>query len=305
MRISVTIFWLAIASSARAQEAPPPEEPPPEQPPPPEEPSVVQARERLERGEELFAHGDYDGALAEYESAYQIIGEHPTRYMMLYNIARAHERRFRYDLALQYYRRYLDEGGERAPRREAVLGTLETLEGLLSTIHVRVNVEEAEVWREDRQVGVAPGDVLVPGGRHALEVRAAGYETARREVQIAARAEETLFVELRPLAEEYRGFDPAIFFGVVAGAGASLVAGAVVGLYAVVRRGELLEMSERMREDRRDEMRAITITADVLMFGVTGLLLGAALVIAFLTDWRSEESSRAIRVGPGALEVVW
>lgn len=43
-----------------------------------------------------------------------------------------------------------------------MLATLESLRGLLGTIHVEVNTE-AEVWLGDRIVGTAPGDVLVRG----------------------------------------------------------------------------------------------------------------------------------------------
>jgi tetratricopeptide (TPR) repeat protein len=251
-----------LATSVRAQgpeEAEPaPAEPPAEEAAPaepaPSDPALAEARERLARGESLFAEGDHDGALAEFERAYEIVGEHPVRFMILYNIARAHEREFRYDLALRYYRRYLEEGGPDAPRREAVTASLETLE----------------------------------------ELRAPGYETVRREIQIAARSEETIFVELTPLAQQYRGFDPVIFASVLAGAAASAIAGGAVGIYAVVRSDELRRPTVTLtREERQEQVRRLTITADVLLFGVTGLLLGTAIALAFLTDWGGEPEEHA------------
>lgn len=83
----VLVLALAASASARAQ---------PEQ-------SLDEADERVEEGERLFAQGDYDGAVAQFERAYELVGAHPQRYLILYNIGQAHERRFRYDLAMRYY----------------------------------------------------------------------------------------------------------------------------------------------------------------------------------------------------------
>src|SRR5262245_49727578 len=96
----------------------------------PDPPNVVEAREHIQRGTELLEDENYDAALSEFERAYQLVGEHPARYLILFNIARAHEHRFRYDLALRYYHRYLDEGAEHAERRDDVEAAIHRLEGL-------------------------------------------------------------------------------------------------------------------------------------------------------------------------------
>jgi len=280
-------------------------------------PHVAEANERVARGEALFEQGDYDAALAEFERAYELVGEHPARFMVLYNIARAHERRFRYDLAMQYYRRYLDEGGPDAPDRAAVQGAISTLEGLLATVHVRVNVPEAEVWAQDRRVGTAPGEVLLPAGRHALEVRAEGHQPARVEVQLAPRTEQTLELELEALAEEFRGIEPAFFWTATIAAGAAALAGAGFGTAALVRRGEIDDQLDdpveriHVGEDDRDGLRRLMLVADVL-FGAAVLFGGTAVVFAFLTDWdgpAEEEGVASVRpwlaVGGGGLEVTW
>jgi tetratricopeptide (TPR) repeat protein len=281
----------------------------------------AEANQRIEHGEQLFNEGDYDGALAEFERAYEIIGEHPNRFMVLYNIGRCHERKFRYDLALQYYRRYLAEGGAGAPDRAQVDASIRQLEGTLATITISSNVS-AEVWSDDRQIGVAPGDVLVPGGRHVIELRASGYGPERREVQIAPRDHSSLSFELI----SYGGVEP-LYFGLFSGlAVLTAAAGAGVGIYALMRRDELeQELMDPIRmweigDAEEREMETLTIVADVL-FGTAGLFAITAIVFAVFTNWGEETSSEqaqalvepelrfAPMLGPnvagGAMEVLW
>ncbi len=278
-------------------------------------PHVAEANERIERGERLFAQGDYDAALSEFEQAYEVIGDHPARFLVLYNIARAHERRFRYDLALRYYRRYLDEGGPDAPRRSAVESALQTLEGLLATVRVRINVPEAEVWLQDRQVGTVPGDVVLPAGRHALEFRAEGHQTGRVEVQLAPGTEQTLELTLEPLAEEFRGIAPTFFWTATTAAAVTAVLGAGFGVAALVRRRRIDDRLDdpatriRVGQDDRDAIQTRARVADVL-FGAAVLFGATALVFAFRTDWGDEsDDGVALRLrlgGSGAdLEVRW
>lgn len=273
-------------------------------------PNVREANERLARGEALFEQGDFDAALAEWERAYEIIGDHPSRFVILYNIARAHERRFRYDLALRYYHRYLNEGGTDAPRREAVEGSIATLEGLLATVHVRANVA-AEVWVEDRRIGDAPGAVRLPGGRHVIELRAAGYEPAREEVQVAPRTEATLELELSPLAEEFEGVDPGFFAASLVGAGVSLLSGVGFGTAALVERADVDARNDdplgmtTVGPDDQDRIRAFALTADV-SYGAALLFGATALVFALLTDWDGEaEGAREAAWSRSPLEVRW
>ena len=178
------------------------------------------ARHAAQQGIDLFNVGDYEGALFEFERAYSLWAGHPKRFWMLDNIGRCHEQLLRYDRALDYYRRYLREGGAAAKDRAAVEATIATLERLLGTLAVRSNVS-VEVWVDDRQVGVGPGDVRVPFGRHAVELRAAGFETAKLEVIVGARQTTTVERTLQPLTTAW-GLEPWYFYG-----GAALTVGAL------------------------------------------------------------------------------
>ncbi len=277
---AMAIVALLTTTQARAQEATPvqPAQPaaaeaPAEAAPPP---NVAEANERVGRGEQLFEQGDFDAALAEFEQAYEIIGDHPARFMILYNIGQAHERRFRYDLAMQYYGRYLSEGGPNAPDRVQVQASITALEGLLATLHITSNVP-AQVWVEGRMMGESPGDVLVPAGRHVVEVRADGYAASQQEIQIAARTEQSLEFSL---SESFAGLDPAVFWIFAASAVAVGLAGGGVGIAALLRRSDIdAQLDDPARryllgDNERNELEGLALTADNGFGGA--LLLGVS-----------------------------
>lgn len=270
-------------------------------------PNVVQARELLARGNLLLEQGNFDAALTEFQQAYDVVGDHPVRYVILFNIGKAHERMFRYDLALEYYHRYLNEGGPQAEDRASVEATIQTLEGLLATLVISVNVGQAEVWVDDRQVGTAPGRIRIPGGRHVVELRATGYTSAQQEVQVPARTEQPMNFVLEELAEEYRGLTPIVFWS-TAGAGvAAFAIGGVFGILAVAKRGDVddqladpVAMFDGGRlEEQRASIQDLALIADIFFIG--GAVLGVgALVLAFLTDWGGAPEEQPVVVAPTA-----
>ncbi|MFK7992265.1 MAG: tol-pal system YbgF family protein [Sandaracinaceae bacterium] len=153
-----------------------------------------EARTRFQQGVALARAGNCRGALAELAASYELFPRPNT----LFNIAQCQEELHRYDLAVSAYERYLEAAPEDDPERATVTATMRALRNLLGTIRLSSNTV-AEVWLDDRVVGESPGDVLVPGGAHVLELRATGFLPERREVQVAARR--TVEVEVT-LAEE-------------------------------------------------------------------------------------------------------
>lgn len=272
----------------------------------------TEAKKYFERGVQFFEAGNYDGALTEFERAYNHMRGHPKRFFVLDNIGQCHERQFRYDRALEYYRRYLKEGGEAAEDRAVVEATIRTLEGLLATLTIRSNVP-AEVWVDERLMGNAPGDVLVPGGLHVVELRAAGYEASKKEVNIAARERQTHAFTLNELSQ-YEGLSPFYFYGGVALTAASLTTGSYFGLKArsedqavrdrIEKEGEFAASSEDEKRVKRLALAADICFASAAVFGVGTTLL------YFMTDWGDSADERppeATRVegsiGPDALGV--
>ena len=259
---------------------------------------VREARERVNRGEELFEQGNYDAALVEFQQAYDVIGDHPRRYLILYNIGQCHERSFRYDQALRFYHEYLEEGGEDAEGREAVLESIESLERLLATVRVEVNLPRAEVWVDERAVGTAPGTIRIPGGVHTVQVRAEGHLPVQHEVSIPAGGERTLEFTLERLPERFRGLHPTYFWTSLGLTVVSLGIGIGVGVSAFQAHNEvdrrLGDETERwdVTQQDIDQIGDRALAAD-LLFGAAALFAVGTVIFGVLTNWDDDEASGA------------
>lgn len=238
---------------------------------------------RIAQGEALFAAGNYDASLAEFEQAYQLLESTPYRYILLWNIGQCHERLFRYDRALEYYRRYLDEGGPEAEDRGTVEATMRALDGLLGTVHLETNVEGAEVWVDDVLVGTAPADIRVTGGRHTIELRAPEYLAGRREIQIAARGNLSESIVLEVITDSR--IEPT--WAVLSGAIAVAAAGVGIGFWVFAQDQWNGTRGIDLGDGARERIAQSQLTGDLLM-GTAGLFAVTAVVLGFFTRWEGD-----------------
>jgi tetratricopeptide (TPR) repeat protein len=249
------------------------------------------ARELTLRARERFEAGDYEAALSEFTRAYDMLQADPRRAALLNNIAVCHERLFRYDLALRYYQRYLQEAHTDAHDRAEVEAVIRGLRDLLGKLHITSNVR-AEIWIDDRALGFAPGDVEVPAGTRVVKLQASGRQPQQRELKVVARVTQTVHFELEPLPE-YHGLKPAYFW---AGVGLTAVAGVVgagLGLAALAkqRENESLQDDQLLVPEDEDKKRNLGIAADV-SYGATAMFAVSATVLYFLTDFRGASDHR-------------
>ena len=263
---------------------------------------LAEARRRFEQGVALARAGNCDGAIAEFNASLELV----RRPVTLYNIAQCQERLHRYDLALATYRAYLDEAPTDASDRGAVENTMRLLGSLLGRLRLQTNVP-AEVWIDDRQRGQAPGEVLVPGGRHVVELRAEGYLPARREVEVAGGREAALEVTLEPARQEVTILEHTTertrinlaYFSVAAAL--TVVAAAVAvgfGAEALSRRAEVADLDARLRRPQDlEQIEDAALIADVF-WGVAGGLAAVAVVLAILTDWDGDGQDEQGRSRP-------
>lgn len=263
------------------------------------DPRLEQARERQRRGRSLLDARNYSAALAEFERVYELLDGHPRRYMALSNIGRCYQSMGQYDRAMQYYERYLREAPAEAEDRAVVEGSIATLNDLLGTLDVTIEgPASAEVWTDNRLLGVAPGSLRLPGGRHVLEIRATGYLPARRELQLSAH--DTVPIRFR-LERPRGGISPAVFVTGAVVTGIALANGAVFGVLALAARGAAdarrtnPDPTERFllageAADRASIATLATVADISLVAG--GVAAVGTTILAFVTDWRGRGGSQ-------------
>jgi tetratricopeptide (TPR) repeat protein len=266
---------------------------------------VARAQTALAHGDSLFEAQNYDAALHEFVRAYAWLAGDAHQNRLLNNIAVCHERMFRYELAVEYYQRYLSEGGARVADRATVETIVRTLSALLGRLQIESNVM-ADVWIDERRLGRSPGSWLVPAGRHTLELRAPVHDAIRRELTVTARQSQHLALQLRPLSQ-YRGLRPAYFWCGAVLTVAALGAGSALGVAALSadRRGRERERENPFLNTQANEqgVRHTALAADVAFAGAT--LVGVSTVILFfLTDWTSEERAH-VTATVGAHSLAW
>lgn len=260
--------------------------------------ALEEARGRIARGEALFSADQYDAALAEFEAAYALLEGGGDMYLALYNVALCHQRLGRVDLAVRYYRQYLEAAPTSEPGRAEVEGTLRTLVDLLATLVLETNVE-ADVWVDGRLIGQAPGSVLVAGGLHDVELRAPGVETARFPLQLAAGQRVERRIELAVL-DEGGGMGPEPFIATAIVTGIALMAGAVLGGTALQLSSDAVARGPGGNtEDDARLVEGVAIGADV-SFAVAGAAGIAAIVLGVATDWDGGQA-RSLRDVPTAM----
>jgi tetratricopeptide (TPR) repeat protein len=299
--ILVVVSLLGARGLAQADGAPPDAAPPDAAPPdaapadaPIEDARMAEAMERFADAQALFERGDASGALAEMERVYELLEGNPNQYVVLYNLGRVYEELHRYDRAVDYYNRYLSESPADGSDRADAEASLRALERLLGTLRIEANVEGAEIWVDENMMGTAPATLRVPAGTHVVELRAPGHEPSRQEVQVAARTEEAVSVNLAALSD-FRGISPAVFASTSAAALVALGVGIGLGVNALslsdastacgVTPGCVLDVGAR-----RQEIADFALAADVL-YGTAGLFAVTSVVLLFVTDWGGAPAS--------------
>ncbi len=272
----------------------------------PTDPRMEEAQRRFAEAEQVYSAGDYAGALAEFERIYELLDGNPRRFFVLYNIGRCQEQLFQYGDALTSYQRYLDEGGADTDRAQAAREKIEDLRARLATVTVQTNVEQAEVWVDGRQVGTAPGDVVVTGGQHTIELRARGYAPGQQQIRIPARTEQTISVPLDEVGGS-SGLDPLFFISGAAITAVTALVGGGFGVAALIQHGNIQsqEMSNdpmqqfRVTQAQLDSVAQTALIADIL-FGTAALFGVASVVLLFLTDWGGDDAAQqaSIRIAP-------
>lgn len=151
----------------------------------------TEARQHFRRGMALIADGEIDEGVAELEAAYDIL-PHPNA---LYNIARAYAESGRYELAIDYFERYLESD---PVDREEVEQFLAALRERMSAASPRAEVAEAT----ETETGPTEAEVVSTGPAVASEEEIAALEDSATQIEALAEAAQS--EDLRRRADRLR-----------------------------------------------------------------------------------------------------
>ncbi len=264
-------------------------------------PDAQQRAESLvEQGVALRQRGDDDGALERFREAYALVPSARS----LAQIALAEQAIgdwLRADRDLRQALAARDEPWiER--NRGALSGALEQIARRIGTVDVRVNVPGAELWIDGARIGALPltEPARVVAGAVLLEVRAEGFATLRRSVEVRGMAlvRET-FNLVRIAAEERPGsaVGPRSQGGTDGSGAASNVTAS--GMETLAR------STPWARSSGGVSVGAVVVTASgaaaLAAAGVFGALRGAAIgpcrIVGDTLVCPSEQAARAAEVG--------
>lgn len=166
-----------------------------------------QGFEHYERGEILYAQGDYEGAVLELVYGYCLV---PTYYTLLKDIGQAYERNLDFEKAIGYLERYVREvpasaqpkPGALDPQQDKanVARRVEVLKKLKAKIYVESSPAGAQITiANDAGVAVRAhsGETLqVLGGHYDMTTELEGYEPHHQAIDVRIGKPYTYFVPL-------------------------------------------------------------------------------------------------------------
>jgi hypothetical protein len=166
-----------------------------------------QGFEHYDRGETLYAQGDYEGAVLELVYAYCLV---PSYYMLLKDIGQAYERNLDYEKAIGYLERFVREvppGATAKPPavdpqqdKANVARRVEVLKKLKAKLYVESQPAGARITIAN-DAGVAArarsGETIeVLGGHYEMVTEHDGYEPHRQSIDVRIGKPYTYFVQL-------------------------------------------------------------------------------------------------------------
>jgi tetratricopeptide (TPR) repeat protein len=258
---------------------------------------LLEAKQRFDRGFELYEEGEYPLALIEFNRAYELV----PNYRVLYNIGQVCIQLGQYANARRALEEYLQKGAEALTldRRAAVKKDLEMLGHRTAFLTINANIEGAEVLVDDVFVGKTPlgPALLVDAGVHRVTVRRVGYLPKMGSVTLAGGDEQTISLALELQPEETQTIvvreqvvQDSSEAWMIAGwvTTGALVAGAIVtGVMGSSEADELEQLRAAYApeyDDLRGRIEQTKSNASTL-FLASDVMSGAALIVGGLTLW--------------------
>lgn len=261
---------------------------------------MAEAKQRFDRGFELYEEGEYPLALIEFNRAYELV----PNYRVLYNIGQVCIQLGQYANARRALSEYLKQGADSLTpdRRTSVNKDLDMLARRTAFLTVNGNIEFAEVLVDEVVVGKIPLDapLLVDAGVHRVTLRRSGYLPRTTNVTLAGGDEQTLNVTLEVQPDEKQTIvvrereivEDSAQTWMIAGwaTTGALIAGAVVtGIMGSNEADELDQLRGAYEGDYQnpslaDRMSDTKKNAQTLLLA-SDIMSGAALIVGGLSLW--------------------
>ena len=274
-----------------------------------------EARARYERGMQLYNEGASEGALVEFERAYQLAPS----YRLLYNIALIRLQLNDYAQALKAFQEYLAEGGTEiaSVRRSEVERHVANLKNKVGRLQVVSGAHGADVLVDDVVVGRTPlAEVLVLNpGRRRITIARGGLSSA---TVVSIAGQDFLKVELsldsptpQPMAQVRVAPSPnrAPMYVSWTVTAALAAATTVVGILAVGAMSDLDDERTRVPTTRaqldeaNSKMMQFALATDILA-GATAIAGATALYFTLNKPSTEASSSQGgVRIGFGPTAV--
>jgi len=245
-------------------------------------------------GDKAFKKGDYAGALARYQAAYQVFPSPKIFYAM----AKAEEQLARPLDAIAHFEQFLTEAGNDVNEdlRVDAQVSVQELDKTIAVLTLAVEPDSVTITVDDVEIGVSPLDrpVRLMPGAHKLGFVKNGFRPIERTVELAVgerpvekitlapdRAPEPAIIERAPVAArapDGQGSSAVLWTGV--GVTSALTVGwLVTGALAISDHGHYGDVT-RDPDDRasaRDRGKTLALTSDILLVG--------ALAAGSFTTW--------------------
>ncbi len=297
------------------------------EPPPPQQQQdqkLVEARQRYERGLQLFNESNYEAARVEFERAYQLAPS----YKILYNIGLCYEQLGDYVQAQTTLQRYLEQGGSEVSeeRRSEVAKELAQIRPRIARVTIHTNVPGAEVLVDDAcSVDAASGNVncgaldgtqrviLMNPGRRRVTLRHDGYLPETQLLTLAGSDQTDVTVTLKQLAKNVaeKKSNPFVLpmwigWGVTAG---GLITAGITGVLAKKADDDQaaavgrLGVTRQELNDAKDKTHSLALATDVILIGTGVVALASTYFTIRALRWKGESSNVNVDVGLGGAGV--
>jgi len=277
--------------------------------------SQDKARQCFKRGVELYDERDLDGAEVEFRRAYELA----PNFHLLYNLGQVASERHDYATAIDFFQRYLSEGGNEIPldRKSSVETELGKFRTRVGQVAIRWDGSAALVLVDDETKGKTPliGPIEVNVGRHRIELRTYDGESQSRMVDVTGGdtvmitfwddplPKETKASSANRLQAESQASPPrrsgniVLWTGVAFTAAGATVAGVMAYNYAkdLSNLRKSYPVSREALDQKQQRVHYASWTADGLI--ATTVVLAAIAIFSSGSDNEKKSSATAVTVG--------